>query len=542
MSSTSGAAELDPPRSGELLHRAGLGHRRAREVEVLEQPVDERAADERVERGRRLAGLGGARWRRHARQPQDALEVEAVAAARVGAECAVREPLGRRARACGGLGQDARRVRQRGARRAGADAAGRAERGQHGADRRGRVEPAEQPRGAAVPAALEDGLRGRRRGGDVAAGQRARDPVDRRPARARRGQPLAVDAAGQDQPLARSRHGHVEEAPLLLGLLLLLELGQSVPVERGHQLAAADRREPQAGAAVAAEQQPVARAAGRAAEVGHADDGELEPLGAMDRHQPHGVEPLGLERRLSLARLDQVLGGGEGDEAAQVRALRVLVLAREPHQLAQVRQPPLAAGAGQHREVVAGGHDRALEQLLGGRALGARPLGGEEAREGGEAVALVRRQGGGPGRPTRRRAASPTRRDRLRARPASPARARPCPPRRTARRAPPAAPARRAGWRAPTGRRCRRGPAPATSSRGRRRRTSAGPAPRAPARAAAARPWRARARRCRRGGARRRPRRAAGARPAAPRRAATAACRSPRGRARPRARPSRGCR
>ena len=39
-----------------------------------------------------------------------------------------------------------------------------------------------------------------------------------------------------------------------------------------------------------------------AAEVGDADDLELEPLGAVDRHQPHRVERLALDRRLALAR------------------------------------------------------------------------------------------------------------------------------------------------------------------------------------------------------------------------------------------------
>ena len=508
--------------------------------------MDERAAHARVERGRRLA-----RPRRRA-----AAAARAGAAGRARGRSGSRSGRRRRARctrAAGAPGAGVRRARGATPGGSGSAVLGAPARTRPGGLSAGSTAPtvAGALRRQSSRAERPSQLRSRMVSGavaaaaDVAAGQRARDPVDRRPARARRGQPLAVDAAGQDQPLARARHRHVEEAPLLLGLLLLLELGQSVPVERGHQLAAADRREPQAGAAVAAEQQPVARAAGRAAEVGHADDRELEPLGAVDRHQPHGVEPLGLERRLALARLDQVLRGGEGDEAAQVRALGVLVLAREPHQLAQVRQPPLAAGAGQHREVVAGGHDRALEQLLGGRALGARRARRRRsARSAASRVALV-----APGRAAGQAALSivaqrrPGARDRLsRAGLRRPARARRCPRRRTARRARPAAPARRAGWRAPTGRRCRRGPAPATSSRGRRRRRSAGPAPRAPARAAAARRWRGRARRCRRGGGRRRPRRAAGARPAAPRRAATAAWRSPRGRARARARPSRGCR
>ena len=87
------------------------------------------------------------------------------------------------------------------------------------------------------------------------------------------------------------------------------------------------------------------------AEVGHAHDRELEALRAVDGHQPHRVERLGLERRLALARLDHVALGHGVDEAAQVAALVGLELARHPHQLAHVRHPARAAG---QREQVRG--------------------------------------------------------------------------------------------------------------------------------------------------------------------------------------------
>ena len=182
----------------------------------------------------------------------------------------------------------------------------------------------------------------------------------------------------------------------------------------------------------------------------------------------------------------EVLRDGVGEEAAQVAALGALVLARQPHQLAQVREPPLAAGAGEHGEVVARGGDRALEQHLERqRARRALALGGDQQR-----APSVRRPRRLQRRPQRCRALAPAARasadELVGAR-------RP----RTARRARRAAPPRRAGWRARAGTRGRRGPAPGTSSRGRRRRRSAGPAPRAPARAGAARPRRGRARRCR---------------------------------------------
>ena len=104
----------------------------------------------------------------------------------------------------------------------------------------------------------------------------------------------------------------------------------------------------------------------------------------MDRHQPHGVEAFGLERRLPLTRLREILADGVAEEPAEVAALRALVLAREPHQLAQVREPAVAAGAGEDREVVAGVGDRALEQHLDRQPLAAQPLARREAGEAGE--------------------------------------------------------------------------------------------------------------------------------------------------------------
>ncbi len=101
----------------------------------------------------------------------------------------------------------------------------------------------------------------------------------------------------------------------------------------------------------------------------------------MDGHQAHRVEPVGLERGLALAGLGEVLGDRVGEEAAQVGALGALVVARQAHQLAQVGQPPVAAAAGQDREVIAGRHDGALDQRLRRRALSAGTLGREEARE-----------------------------------------------------------------------------------------------------------------------------------------------------------------
>ena len=84
----------------------------------------------------------------------------------------------------------------------------------------------------------------------------------------------------------------------------------------------------------------------------------------MDRHQPHGVQVLGLERRLSLARGQHVLLREVVDERAQVAALLGLERARQAHQLAHVRHPPAAVGQREQRAVVARVGDDAVEQAL----------------------------------------------------------------------------------------------------------------------------------------------------------------------------------
>ena len=244
----------------------------------------------------------------------------------------------------------------------------------------------------AVPARARDATLGRsatRRLGGARehhfgqADRRAGDPVDRRAARARRRPAADVGAAREDQQLLGARHRDVEQAALLLGVGRGVGVGELGPGGRRDRVAAAERGEPQPGGAVVADEQRRARPARLAAEVGDADDRELEALGAVDRHQPHGVQALGLERRLALARLGEVAGLGVGEEAAQVAALGAFVLARQAHQLAQVREAAVAAGARERGEVVAGGDDRALEQHLQRRSLGVLALGGQQPRDRG---------------------------------------------------------------------------------------------------------------------------------------------------------------
>ena len=395
-----------------------------------------------------------------------------------------------------------------------------------------RVEHARRP---AVPDAGHDPLGPRRI--ERAAEQRGRDPVERRAARARRGRALGVRAAGQDQAVAGARHRDVEQPPLLRVLLDRRRGGEPLVGERGHRLAAAGRRQAQPDLAVGADQQAVALARALAAEVGDADDRELEPLGAVDRHQPHRVEPLGLERRLALARRGEVARRGVGEEAVQVAPLRALVLARQAHQLAQVREPPLPARPREHREVVARPLERRARAAPRRAAAPRAPARRRRTRANARSRA---RLGGGEGRERVRRGGVDGRR-----RPQ-------CGPHAAAQRAAgvgeqdqgvgaDAAERRgedaeqrllveRVGERGEVGDAVADrllGPvAAAADDVGRSR-----PAPRAPPRARAARPSRGRARRCRAPAGRRRPPRAAGGRARAPRPAGAAWSRRRRARA-----------
>ncbi len=133
---------------------------------------------------------------------------------------------------------------------------------------------------------------------------------------------------------------------------------------------------------VVADEQRRAPAAGLPAEVDDRDDRELEALRAVDRHQADGVQAFGFERGLALARRGEVAGLRVGEEPAEVTALGAFVLAREAHELAQVREPAVPAGASERGQVVARGDDRALQQHLERRALGVLALGGEQPADG----------------------------------------------------------------------------------------------------------------------------------------------------------------
>ena len=128
----------------------------------------------------------------------------------------------------------------------------------------------------------------------------------------------------QDEPLLRPGHRHVQQPPLLVG----------VDVADRHGLAQELARE-QAVAALAHGPLPVEQARDE-------DDRELEPLGLVQRHQPHALDVLGqLDARRQLA-AGALVGIEIRDEPGQ-RPARVLRLPvrREAHERRDVRHGPL---------------------------------------------------------------------------------------------------------------------------------------------------------------------------------------------------------
>ena len=113
-----------------------------------------------------------------------------------------------------------------------------------------------------------------------------------------------------------------------------------------------------------------------AARVGHDDDLELEPLRGVDREQPHRVGALLLGDRLELARADRLLLADEAHEPLDVRPAQLLVRARQPGELAEVRVPAAAVPLRQDGEVVVVlGDDPLAEPLEREPRREARPAG-----------------------------------------------------------------------------------------------------------------------------------------------------------------------
>ena len=187
-------------------------------------------------------------------------------------------------------------------------------------------------------------------------------PADRRPLV---GLPLRIDGAGDDQAIDRPRHRHVVE-PQPLGLVLRRP-GFLDAVVAEDAVALAGRRvgDAEAEAAVGEAEDLVGRGSvAIAARIGDDHDLELEPFRRVDRQQPHSVGSLLLGHGVALGRADRLLLLDEADEALDVGPAQLLVRAREPRQLAQVRVAPAAVPLREHGEVVVVVGDDPLAEAL----------------------------------------------------------------------------------------------------------------------------------------------------------------------------------
>ena len=84
----------------------------------------------------------------------------------------------------------------------------------------------------------------------------------------------------------------------------------------------------------------------------------------MDRQQSHRVGAFLLRCGLELARTDRLLVAHETHEPFDVRSAQLLVRAREPRELAEVRIAAAAVPLREHRQVVIVLGDDSLAQAL----------------------------------------------------------------------------------------------------------------------------------------------------------------------------------
>jgi hypothetical protein len=139
--------------------------------------------------------------------------------------------------------------------------------------------------------------------------------------------------------------------------LLVSERSHTLPGERVNDL------EPEA-AVGQADDLFAARRRPLATRVGDHDDLELEPLGRMDGQEANGPGALLLGDGLELLDSCGVLLQDEADESLDVGAPQLLVRAREPGELAQVRVAPAPVPLREDGEVVVVLDDDLLAEAL----------------------------------------------------------------------------------------------------------------------------------------------------------------------------------
>ena len=116
------------------------------------------------------------------------------------------------------------------------------------------------------------------------ANQRRPKPTNRRAGRGSSPPRVHLRRPAEDQPLLRPRHRHVEQPALLPRGPLTLLLPEALVGECVFAPAGAGSRDPQPEPSVPPDPHHLGGPPRTAAEVRDANDLELEPLGAVDRH------------------------------------------------------------------------------------------------------------------------------------------------------------------------------------------------------------------------------------------------------------------
>ena len=176
------------------------------------------------------------------------------------------------------------------------------------------------------------------------------DPADRRLRVARR---RRVDGSGHDQSVDRPGHRHVVEAARLGLVRRALRSPKLVEARGGVALPGRGVDDLEADPPVRQAQDLVAHGVlGVPPRVGDDHDLELEALRRVNGQEPHRIAALFLRDSLALARAGGLLVGDEAEEAFDVGTAELLVGARKPRELAEVRVAAAAVPPGEDREVV----------------------------------------------------------------------------------------------------------------------------------------------------------------------------------------------
>src|SRR5262249_12684713 len=160
---------------------------------------------------------------------------------------------------------------------------------------------------------------------------------------------------GEEQVILRARAGDVEDTQILVPLLeLLAGLPEAPPGRSEWRRIVVARRACYATEGGIPGGEGEERRAALGVEVGQDDDGKLQSLRLVDRHEPDHVGVLRLRRGLLLTRLRLDEIAKSLDELRQPEESRAVEGAGQVEQLPEVRQLALAEELDLQRGVVTG--------------------------------------------------------------------------------------------------------------------------------------------------------------------------------------------